>query len=158
MSYQRFGHLVAVDPAGYKQAGGALYWRCFCDCGREVEVLGTLLRRGTITRCSRDCPYEAAPTRRGRLHYTWSAMKQRCENPRHRQYGDYGGRGVLVCEEWSNSFEAFVSWSLENGFGPGLSIDRIDNDGNYCPNNCRWTDARTQRNNRRTQRNQQMEV
>lgn len=156
IAQKRFGHLVAIEPAGYRQVGGALYWRCFCDCVNEVEVLGTLLRKDTITRCGRQCIYKAEPTIEGRLSYVWSAMKQRCENPKHRQYVDYGGRGITVCLEWSKSFEAFMSWSLDNGFQPGLSIDRINNDGPYSPDNCRWADTYTQRHNRRPQKNQRI--
>lgn len=68
----------------------------------------------------------------------WQTMKQRCYNPNREKYIDYGGRGIMVCDEWKESFECFAKWALSNGYKPGLQLDRIDNDGNYCPSNCRW--------------------
>lgn len=77
-------------------------------------------------------------------------IKTRCYNQKYKRFNDYGGRGIMMCDEWNRNFNNFYDWSINNGFSPELSIDRIDNNGNYCPSNCRWVDAKTQGNNRRT--------
>lgn len=79
-------------------------------------------------------------------------MKQRCNNPNNPKYPSYGGRGIKICEEWANDFEEFKSWSYENGYSDELSIDRVDNDGNYEPSNCKWSSPKEQCNNRRNSR------
>lgn len=86
-----------------------------------------------------------------RLYHIWSNMKQRCFNKKYHGYNRYGGRGITVCEEWAKHFESFRDWSYQNGYDDTKSIDRINNDGNYEPNNCRWADALTQ--SRNTSRN-----
>lgn len=83
-----------------------------------------------------------------RLYYAWQSMWQRCTNPNHHKYHLYGARGISVCDEWRD-FVPFARWALANGYGRGLSIDRINNDGGYCPGNCRWADVITQNNNKR---------
>lgn len=83
-----------------------------------------------------------------RLHNIWLTMKQRCSKPNCSTYHKYGAKGIRVCEEWDNSFEAFRDWSLENGYADSLTIDRIDSHGDYSPDNCRWVTQKTQQNNR----------
>lgn len=84
-----------------------------------------------------------------KLYSVWSHFKGRCYNLNDHKYSNYGGRGIEVCDEWRNNFQAFYDWSINNGYKEGLTIDRIDVDGDYEPNNCRWVDQKTQQNNRR---------
>lgn len=86
-----------------------------------------------------------------KLYKSWFAMLDRCSNPNNKCYARYGGRGISVCNEWNN-YEEFARWSIKNGFAEGLSIDRIDNNGNYDPSNCRWVSIKIQQNNRSTNR------
>lgn len=149
---KRFGRWTVLE---YRKKSK---WLCKCDCGTIKEVQSTHLKSG----CSKSCGcYEhdqliARNTTHGYnktpLHYHWLDINKRCSNPKFKQYKDYGGRGIYVCDEWRNNFVAFRDWSLANGYKKGLSIDRIDNDGPYAPWNCRWTDMVTQNNNKRSNR------
>lgn len=157
---QRFGRLVVVERAGTNKSGNAL-WRCLCDCGNTTEVRSADLRRGATKSCgclSREMVSKRATVqntkhgcRYSKLYNSWRGMCERCNNPAHKSYTDYGGRGISVCKEWKE-FATFQKWAYENGYRDGLSIDRIDSNGNYEPSNCRWADKKQQNRNQRRNR------
>ena len=98
---------------------------------------------------NRNAAYHELITQNRKLYYVWQCMLQRCTNPTHEKYQKYGGRGITVCMAW-RTFEGFHTWAIHNGYGNNLTLDRIDTNGNYEPCNCRWTDQKTQQNNKRT--------
>lgn len=164
----RYGRLTVICRAGSARSGGAL-WLCRCDCGGEKLALGAKLRRGEIRSCG--CLERETRVYNGyrrmrpihgmaksRLYEVWRGMKKRCGNPSHPHYKDYGGRGISVCDEWANDFYAFAAWALSHGYDENApkgkcTLDRIDSDGNYCPENCRFADMVVQQNNRRDRSN-----
>lgn len=151
---QRFGRLVVVKRAD-NSADGRARWLCKCDCGKEIVTYGSWLRNGDTKSCGclkLDMFIKRSTKHGGRnskLYRTWSSMLQRCNNPNDKDYSEYGGRGIKICKEWETDFSAFQKWALANGYKEGLTIDRKDNDKGYYPENCRWTDAKTQGNNKR---------
>lgn len=148
---KRFGKVVVLKDTGKKQNRNRV-WLCKCDCGYIWEVSMANLTDGGIKSC-KNCVDYSHPTHHGtgtRLHRIWLAMRSRCDCKTNAHYSDYGGRGISVCEEWENSFEAFRDWALSNGYQDDLTIDRIDVDGNYCPDNCRWASMKEQNRNQRS--------
>ena len=150
----RFGKLIVIKRVGSDKDGRA-QWLTVCDCGTESVKIGKLLLNGHCKSCG--CgEYEnrlkssiSHGLSNTRLYNIWSAMKQRCYYTKHKDYHSYGGRGITVCDEWRNDFKTFYDWAITHGYRDDLSIDRIDVNGNYDPNNCRWATTLEQRLNQR---------
>lgn len=142
-----FGRLTVIDRVENDKDGNSR-WLCKCECGKQKVILGRSLRKGATKSCG--CLLSEASKKRmsalltkhgmagSKLYRVYSAMRERCEKPSSPEYHRYGGRGITVCEEWKKSRASFFEWAVQNGYKEGLQIDRINNDGNYEPSNCRW--------------------
>lgn len=150
---QRFGDLTVVSLYSRcsRKENRQTRWLCKCDCGKEVVVQNGNLVTGNTKSCGclRFKSQGAYVPNKNRVYNSWHAMKARCYSPCNNRYRLYGGRGIRVCDEWKNSFEAFREWALSNGYAENLTIDRIDPDGDYCPDNCRWIPPEMQSSTRR---------
>lgn len=154
---QRFGRLVVE---AFSHSNNGAYWRCICDCGTPQTTRATLLRNGTVRSCGCGARYAAkencaaARAKRSvnsehsrKLKDLYRNMRDRCDNPENKRWANYGGRGISVCNAWKCNRRQFYEWVLVNGYRPGLQLDRIDVNGDYSPENCRFVDAFTQMNN-----------
>lgn len=148
---KRFGRLTVIGRSK-ASSNKRVFWDCVCDCGKFHSVDGWNLRNGNVQSCG--CLHKSIVTKHGdyltNLYRVWRSMKGRCSNPNCSGFRFYGGKGISVCDEWLE-YPAFKKWAFESGYKKGLTIDRIDSGGDYCPENCRWI---TQMENaKRTARN-----
>lgn len=158
---QKFGALTVVKRNGTAGNGDAI-WECKCDCGKMHCVNASSLKSGNTKSCGcmaselRSAPHLKHGKSKTRLYHVWHSMVQRCNNADHKAFCDYGGRGIKVCAEWQGEkgFENFERWALKNGFDENAprgvcTLDRINVNDGYSPNNCRWADMSAQGNNKR---------
>lgn len=151
----RYGRLVVLSVVD-SEAGTDVptKWLCKCDCGNTTEVRGCNLKSGGTLSCG--CLRREHSSKRAkrhgqtgtRLYVIWQHIIGRCTRKTDNAFKWYGGRGVTICAEWLNSFEAFRDWAMANGYADKLTIDRIDVNGNYCPENCRWVSIAEQQRNK----------
>lgn len=151
----RYGRLTVRSEVADRTKCGEVKYLCVCDCGNETVVSGTSLRNGSTKSCG--CFLRESAAERNTTHglsstplyKIWDGMKQRCHNPNNHAYEYYGARGIHVCDEWMNDAESFINWALENGWEPGLEIDRKNNEEGYNPENCRCVTHKVNMNNTR---------
>lgn len=159
---QKFGKLTALYPVPDKAHRAR--WHCVCECGNEKDVLQQNLSDGHVRSCgcilsrssnerisdyNKSLGRESHHETKTRLYKIWIGMKSRCYYKASNSFKNYGGRGIIVCDEWIHSFKDFSEWAIKNGYDDSLTIDRIDPDGNYCPENCRWATMSVQEFNKR---------
>ena len=147
------GRLTVVSIADYEKKRRRLFL-CTCDCGntKQIPAYSVISQKTKSCGCLRSEGLVRRNTTHGesktRLYRIWDHMIRRCRNPSDRAYKDYGGRGIYVIDEWLR-FESFRKWAYENGYAENLTLERVDNDGGYCPENCSWIPAEAQQSNRR---------
>lgn len=149
LTNKTFGRLTVKS---YSRKNGRAYWCCVCECGNIVEVRSDRLTTGETKSCGclqKDNHYSKHGMTGTRLYEIWAGIKRRCYNKNYKRYKDYGQRGIKMCDEWKDDFMEFYKWAIDNGYNDTLTIDRVNNDKNYEPNNCKWSTPKQQVRNRR---------
>lgn len=144
---KKFGNLTVLSIFDRKGKSKRVRWLCLCDCGKKVPVFGCNLTKGNSTKCSECGQKRSHGLSATKLYRVWGGMKSRCNNQKDEAYHNYGGKGIRVCDEWNNDYVVFNEWAKSNGYKSGLTIERKDCNGNYCPENCTWIPKSDQSNN-----------
>jgi len=149
----KYGRLIVIKYAGTRN--NRARWKCQCDCGNKTIVDGSMLRSHKIKSCG--CLKNQKTSERFKTHGlshtkiydVWIKIKSRCNNENDKDYSNYGGRGIKICDEWENDFKCFYDWAIDNGYKNKLTIERIDVNNDYKPSNCTWIKNKKQSLNRR---------
>lgn len=153
----KFGRLTVLERDLDNKAKG-VHWKCVCDCGNFTSTSTTALMKGLSKSCG--CLHKEKVSQKSkkhgmhktRIYKMWQNLKARCNCPSSNKFYNYGGRGIKACDEWQDDFMAFYEWAMKKGYSDNLTIDRIDSNGDYCPENCRFATYSQQSDNRRNTR------